>query len=245
LNLSFFPRAFYEHVQASAIPTQSHFLGSGPSSRSPGDGSILLLTRGNTFNRRLFRQTVLALREFLEQFPVDALILTGAREISERVRSVFADQPRVVVKDWVPYEDAYSYARVAVGHGGTSHVWHGMDRGVPLVAVPAIGDQKFGASQIERLGIGRAVFAEHRPSFRDGGGGIAARGEAAQPQIRRRDVLDCLSSLWDDSAAHARVKQMSQSMQGGGGVVGAGALLEHLASHGAPVTTCVEPPCCC
>jgi UDP:flavonoid glycosyltransferase YjiC (YdhE family) len=242
LNISFFPRTYYEDGDHAALPAQSHFLGSGPSREPLPERKQLLITFGNAFNPVLRRRLVDIVRPFLRKHVIPTLVLTGEETVAQTLRKVFQEQPHVTVKAWVPYDEAYRGARVAVGHGGTSHIWYGMREGTPLLAVPLIGDQFYGGCQLERLNVGRMVPPSVLPWLRPD---VLRKFGKMGIHLSKRSFVSRLQDVLTDEKVLGSSLRLSRLMRTGGGVEAGASLLERLARERECISTCVSPACCC
>jgi len=242
LNLSFLPRAFYLNIGngqedgLQPIPDTSHFVGAGSYSNEPTTPSRILVTFGNTFGRHLQAQVVKEMSVFSEKSNIPVLLLTGSAQKSAEIRSMINHAGKLYIEDWMPYDEAFRSSYLVVGHGGTSHVWYGMREGVPLIAVPTIGDQVFNTHQIERMGIGCGVFPQR--STTDG-------GLPEEEYLIDGELPNVVNALLRDSAARVAAHEISVKMRSGGGVTASADLLEALAENARPITRCISSSCCC
>lgn len=247
LNISFFPRAYYPSGPGAALPRHSHFLGYGESPVSGTGNDYLLVTFGNSFFPVLRVAVMERMKPLIEDLGISVLVLTGDSEVSKAVAQEFRHDSQVEVREWVPYDEAYRGAVGVVGHGGTSHVWYGLREGTPLLAIPQRGDQHFGASQINRLGVGLEVIprtiSRLLPSqIRRFGAWIVPPDNV---YLNGRDFGDGLARVLSDPAIRDSAGDFSHRMRGGGGVRAGVSLLKRLAETRQPVRECVAPTCCC
>ena len=236
LNISFFPRAYYENGGTTALPDHSHFVGSGAYHPPLEARTEVLVTFGNTFDPSLRIQVAEELRTFLEASDTPVTMLTGKPEVTAEMTRILNGSPNLTIQAWVAYDEAYRTALAVVGHGGTSHLWYGMREGIPLIAVPATGDQVYGAMQAERMGIGRAAL----PAVDATGG-----PREASRHLGAGDLAQTIRAVLEDSEwAHAAAA-VSQTMRAGGGVPASANLLERLAHERTPLIDCGTEACCC
>jgi UDP:flavonoid glycosyltransferase YjiC (YdhE family) len=242
LNISFFPKAYYENGQRSDLSSHSHFVGSGEAREPFPERKKLLITFGNAMNPFLRRKLVGIMRPMLTKLSIPTLVLTGEEALAKEHRDVFQDLPHVTVKAWVPYDEAYQGMRVVVGHGGTSHIWYGMREATPLLAVPLIGDQYYGGCQLERLSIGKTVPPWVLPWLPPH---VLRRLGNIGVHLSKRSFDSKIHDVLTDEMFLENSLQMSRVMRTGGGVEASASLLERLALNQACISTCSEPACCC
>jgi MGT family glycosyltransferase len=89
----------------------------------------------------------------LASLPVEALLTTG-RGIDPE--AITASIP-VTVRRSVPHEAVLDRAAVMISHGGHGSVMAALTQGVPLVCMPAVGDQPANAARIATLGLGVTI----------------------------------------------------------------------------------------
>ena len=236
LNISFFPKSFFA-TGGATFPGHSHFLGDNRANDQASTRDRILITFGNTMPIPLKRELLRILLPLLRDRSFPALVLTGSEQLTAILRGLTQGFAQVEIRDWVPYGEAFRAARTAIGHGGTAHVWYGIHEATPLVALPCLSDQRFGATQIERLGIGYTVA----PISANG----LSSGCALEAQVNDRELVEKLEAAFTRPEPLANVQRMSLSMRSGGGVNAAATLLELLAHERAPVTDCAAPACCC
>jgi hypothetical protein len=220
LNLTFLFRGFSATVPA--VPT--HFVGGRV--RSDEARETVLVTLGTTFGREALDAFLRGVVELSSLAPDRAVeILTSTPAITRQLVEDVASAPRVVVRDWAPYDEAFGRASVAIGHGGNGFVWHAVAAAVPMIAVPTrAGDQRYGADRIVELGLGVRIEPD------------AVTGAALEAAIRE---------VAAGTRVHARVRDASAALASGGGVDAAVRLVEQLAATARAVVSCVDAPCCC
>ena len=242
LNLSFFPRTYFEDGKLKVIPAHSHFMGSGPAGEPLLRRKHLLITFGNSFDRTLRRKLVDIVRPFLHNRSIPTLVLTGDEKLTKSLHGVFDGLKHVTLKSWVPYDEAYQEAIVALGHGGTSHIWYGMREGTPLLAIPHIGDQMYGGYQLERLNIGRVVLPFVLPCLTSR---LLRKLGKIGIRLDKSELLNKLNDVLTNEEVLGNSLRIGRMMRKGGGVKASASLLERLSREQACVSTCVEPACCC
>jgi hypothetical protein len=242
LNISFFPKAYYHDEHHAALPDHAHFLGSGPAREPLLERKQLLVTFGNSFDPILRRQLVSILLPFIRNRSIPTLMLTGEEDLAKSLRGVYKGLSHVAVEAWVPYDEAYRDAHVAVGHGGTSHIWYGMREGTPILAVPFVGDQLYGGLQLERLNVGRAVLPLAVPGLSSR---VLRKLGKIDIRLSKSELLNKLYNVLTDEEVLESSLRLSHVMRTGGGVEASALLLERLAQEQACISTCVEPFCCC
>jgi UDP:flavonoid glycosyltransferase YjiC (YdhE family) len=89
----------------------------------------------------------------LAMLPVEGLLTTG-RGIDPD--TIAASSP-VTVRRSVPHEAVLPVAAVMISHGGHGSVMAALEQGVPLVCLPAVGDQPANAARIAALGLGVTI----------------------------------------------------------------------------------------
>ena len=242
LNISFFPRAYYNDGHQVLLPTHTHFVGSGPAREALTTRNQLLITFGNSFNPILRRQLVEIMLPVIRTRLIPTVVLTGEETVATELGGMFKELSHVKVKTWVPYDEAYRGVRVAMGHGGTSHLWYGMREGTPLLAVPFMGDQLYGGCQLEQLNIGRKVLPFVVP-------GLSSRllRKLGKIGIRlsKREFVNKFQDVLTNEAVLENSLRLSRVMRMGGGVEASTTLIERLARERECVSTCVAPDCCC
>lgn len=242
LNISFFPRTYYNDGQYGALPAHAHFVGSGPAREPLSERKKLLITFGNSFDPIVRRQLVNIVWPLIRHHSITTLVLTGEEILTNTLRGLFKSIPQVTVKTWVPYDDAYRDIRLAVGHGGTSHIWYGMREGVPLMAIPFVGDQVYNSCQLDRLNIGRMALPFVVP-------GLPSRLQRKLGRIciriSKRELIKKLHYVLTDETVLESSLRLSKVMRTGGGVKAGASLLERLARERTCISKCVDPVCCC
>jgi hypothetical protein len=215
LNLSFFPRSFYG--ESGAL---THFVGGGASRVT--ERKAVLVALGTSLPPAARTAIVQLVLEVAREDGPPIEVLTGDPDVSQQIRSATR---RVHSIDWEPYESAFARASLAVGHGGNGFVWQGIANGIPLLVVShPMGDQEFGAAQVERLGIGRTLRSAE------------ATADTFAASVAR---------LLGDGPTRERARQLQQALLSGGGIEAAADLLERLARDRVPARACVAPRCCC
>lgn len=247
LNISFFPRAYYRDTRNLEHPKYSHFVGCDETPESKTEQSYLLITFGNSFNPTVRRKLITILQSSIRELSINVLFLAGNIEVANALRQTFRHDSNVEVREWMPYDTAYRGAIGVVGHGGTSHIWYGLREGKPLLAIPFIADQFYGALQLERLNVGRAVVPFVVPRhlsrlFRKIGYNMP--GEASI-YLSKRKFSSKLNELLKDQTIRDSTIRIGRFMRTGGGVQASASLIERLARFREPVSTCVAPSCCC
>ena len=158
LNISFFPKAYYQDTQDFEHPKHSHFVGCGTVPEPIVENEYLLVTLGNVFNPSVRQKLLKILRPLIRELSIKVLFLAGNMDVANNIQQTFRHDSGVEIKEWLPYDQAYRGAVGVIGHGGTSHIWYGLREGKPLLAVPLKADQFYGALQLERLNVGRNVI---------------------------------------------------------------------------------------
>jgi UDP:flavonoid glycosyltransferase YjiC (YdhE family) len=245
LNLTFFPRSYYENTASPDLPSHSHFLGAGQDTEKSKGGNTVLITFGNTFNEFAKLKLVKCVGAELQKKNIPSLVLTGSAQFTEKLQTELHRFRSVTIKSWMPYDEAYRNARIAVGHGGTSHVWTGMRDAVPLLVVPDVGDQVFGGKQVERLNIGRTVPLIRNSRLIHKLLKLFIR-KLPEKNINSRDCARAINQLLDDPDIRESSLNIQRQMRSGGGVNAGASLLEQLVHDGQPVVSqCVSGACCC
>jgi len=247
LNISFFPRIYYQDAKDVKHPKHSHFVGCGVTHETPAEPSYLLVTFGNLFDPVVRNKLVRILKPIIRRHSIPTLFLTGTINVANDLRLIFQHESGVEIREWMAYDRAYGGALGVVGHGGTSHIWYGLREGKPLLAVPWRADQYYGGLQLERLNVGRSVSAYVLPSrlphiLRKFGYSMPRK---ASVYLSRRELSQKLHTLLTDSTLRNSCIQLSRLMRAGGGVQASASLLERLARFKEPVLTCVAPSYCC
>ncbi len=172
---------------------------------------------------------------------ISALLLTGSETMTETLNEKLSAFSNVEILTWLPYEEAYQVAMIAVGHGGTSHLWTGMSSGTPLLVIPSVGDQVFGGSQVEKLNIGRMLNVEKGKSLLD----------KVLNKVEKNGGLDikqckkALNELLDDPSILKSSHKLMKKMEKGGGAQAGALLVERLANERTAITQCTDNHCCC
>lgn len=112
----------------------------------PGEGPLVVATDS----------TASTLGASLGRLALDGLRDTGVRLVVTSTRGDLVCWPGAVVGR-APHGPLLDRAAVAVGPGGHGFVARALRRGVPLVTVPAIGDQRETAGRIRHAGAGLRV----------------------------------------------------------------------------------------
>jgi UDP:flavonoid glycosyltransferase YjiC (YdhE family) len=247
LNISFFPRTYYQDHQNLEHPKHSHFVGCGDASEPFANCDYLLVTFGNYFNPLVRLKLIKILRPLFRDLSISVLFLAGNMDVANAIRQTFRHDSSVEIREWMPYDRAYRRAIGVVGHGGTSHIWYGLREAKPLLAVPFMADQFFGGLELERLNIGRTVNTFVLPchlsrQFRKISRYIPRK---ASVYLCKRELSHKLHELLTDTTIRDSSIRLSRLMRTGGGVQASASLLEHLAISKEPIATCVTPSCCC
>lgn len=247
LNISFFPKVYYQDDQEQELPKHSHFVGCGSASEPLGQDSYLLVTFGNAFNPVVRQKLLRLLKPLIRELSINVLFLAGNAEVANSIRQSFRHNTAVEIKEWMPYDQAYRKAVCVIGHGGTSHIWYGMREGKPLLAIPLKADQYFGAFQLERLNVGRNVVPLVVPwftpdLFRKTRYSMIPKDSV---YLSKRGLSTKLHKLLTDTAIQDSSTRLSRLMRGGGGIQASVSLLECLAHFQEPISKCVSPSCCC
>lgn len=250
LNISFFPREIYNLTGVDKLPRQSHFLGSGATRPHQRAGNEVLVTSGNSFDPVAWRTLTRTLIPILQQREIPVRFLAGTTEAARQLFCETRDLKRVSVSEWMSYDEAYGTAKLVVGHGGTANTWHALRAGIPLLAVPSKGDQRFLAERIEQLGVGRIVVPESKRGawWRPLGMMLSKVGRGAKGasvQFNTEALALGLSALLDKPPPRYHRHRLANVMASGGGFDAATSLLERLAIHRAPVFQCEREKCCC
>ncbi|RKY19054.1 MAG: hypothetical protein DRQ55_11675 [Planctomycetota bacterium] len=249
LNMSFFPRAFWERGSETRLAAHTHCLGAHTTAPAHEDGTRLVITLGNSFYPPLAHRMLHSLLPVLAERELPTLVLTGTGGIAAALRRQIAQLPGVEVREWMPYDEAFRGALAAVGHGGTSHVWHSLGAGCPVLAIPHHSDQLFNAMQVARLGVGCQVnaritsarvrrLAAHLP------GSLRSSVTYASSRLDRRGLIDSLSRVMTPQMQSAG-RALQRAFCSGGGVQAAASLLERLQAERQPMTSCAPGSCCC
>lgn len=247
LNISFFPKAYYQDTHDSEFPKHSHFVGCGTTPEPNSEQKYLLITFGNSFNPSVRHRLLKILKPTIPDLSINVLILAGNREVANAIHQIFRHNSAVDIKEWMPYDQAYRGAMGIIGHGGTSHVWYGLREGKPLLAVPLKADQFYGSFQLERLNVGRAVVPLILPErffrlFGRFGGNMPGRQYV---YLGKRKFSTKLHDLLTDITIRDSSVCLSRLMRAGGGIQASVSLLERLAHFREPISNCVTPSCCC
>ncbi len=247
LNISFFPKVYYQDEQEQEPPKHSHFVGCGAISEPLAENSYLLVTFGNVFSPVVRQKLLKLLKPLIRELSINVLFLAGNDEVANSIRKSFRHNSAVDIKEWMPYDQAYRKAMCVIGHGGTSHIWYGMREGKPLFAIPLKADQFFGALQLERLNVGRnvtpiAVSWSFPALFRKIGYNMTSKYSV---YLSKREFSTKLHELLSDTTVRESSNRIGRIMRSGGGIQASVLLLERLAHFQEPVSNCVAPACCC
>lgn len=247
LNISFFPKSYYQETRNLKHPKYSHFVGCGQTPESQTEQRYLLVTFGNSFHPTVRRKLIKILQSSIRELSIEVLFLAGNVDVASALRQTFRHDSNVEIREWMPYDSAYRRAIGVVGHGGTSHIWYGLREGKPILAIPFIADQFYGALQLERLNIGRTVIPFVVPRylsqlFRKIGYNLP---EEASIYLSKRRFSNKLNELLKDRTIRDSTIRIGRFMRAGGGVQASASLVEQLARFREPVTTCLSPSCCC
>ena len=247
LNISFFPRAYYQNTTNLEHPKYSHFVGCGATPEPLAENGYLLVTFGNVFNPLVRQKLLSLLKPLIREHSINVLFLAGNIDVANSIRQTFRNNSGVEIREWMPYDQAYRGAICVIGHGGTSHIWYGLREGKPLLAVPLKADQYYGAFQLERLNVGRNVIPFVVPwllpdLLRNIKYNMSPK---ASVYLSKRGLSAILHDLLTDITIRDSSIRLSRLMRNGGGVQASVSLLERLARFQEPVTNCVAPSCCC
>ena len=204
--------------------------------KSVGDSQhYILLTFGNTFSEKLKTQIVNLTCKISNELNLKVLILAGTIEWKDKLSLLVNGQSNIQIKRWMAYDKAYSGASLCIGHGGTSHIWYGMKYGVPLIAIPEIGDQIYGAMQIERLKIGKFL----RPQKQR----IMSKLTRKTQVIKSSEFEKAVKYLITDNEVKRRATFIKNEINLGGAQAGA-ELVHRLIRSRKPITRCLKKCCC-
>ena len=193
LHLDFFCRRWYADLPH--IAPQTVFCGGlapvTPSS-PPSSRPTVLITLGSTFNQdeRFFRRAA----ESAVLVGAQSLVVTG-RHNTPITHSLRAAPPaRMLLQEWVDYEDAFAQAALVVHHGGVATTHAGLRYGIPQVVVPHAGDQMPQAARVTQAGGGFGI----KPgdfNYDQAPGILAAALYDAGIRARARQLADEMHSL--------------------------------------------------
>lgn len=230
LNVSFFPKIFYQALGAVDAEFPTHFVGSDLSEKPHGTGQSVLLTLGNSFNPEAIEVVCEILNRIsTEHLPLltgkTFVILTGNEHLTRALNGKYQGNELLKFVTWHSYQQMFSESVLAFGHGGSSYTWACFNANVPsIVIAPHISDQIYNSKQTMRLGISKTIEL----------------GELNIETVRL-SMTEMLSSVDVNKA----MTQTQQQFFSGGGVQASANLLESLSVDKAPVKTCQNSPCCC
>jgi UDP:flavonoid glycosyltransferase YjiC (YdhE family) len=123
----------------------------------PRDRPLVFASLGTVMNAEpgLFE----AIIEALADEPMEVVVAIGRDQDASR----FGQPPaNVRIEGFVPQIQVLEQCDLFVTHAGFNGTKEALSLGIPLVAVPIGGDQPYGASRIEALGLGRRVGPDER-----------------------------------------------------------------------------------
>jgi MGT family glycosyltransferase len=123
----------------------------------PRDRPLVFASLGTVMNAEpgLFE----AIIEALADEPMEVVVAIGRDQDASR----FGQPPaNVRIEGFVPQIQVLERCDLFVTHAGFNGTKEALSLGIPLVAIPIGGDQPYGASRIEALGLGNRVGPDER-----------------------------------------------------------------------------------
>ena len=142
--------------------------------------------------------------EALADEPMEVVAAIGRDQDPGRFGTLPAN---VRIEPFVPQIQVLERCDLFVTHGGFNSTKEALSLGIPLVVIPIGGDQPYGASRVEALGLGRAVGRDERdadtirararevmadPSYRANARAFAAEMAALAPITHAVELLEGL-----------------------------------------------------
>ena len=154
LNISFLPYRFFNASGGS------HCLFC-PTTLLAAEKKYILITFGNSMPESLQYNILDLLFDNMENLYYEKFVLlTGNNDTTFRyATNKFSIYKNVSIKKWMDYDQAFKYAKLSIGHGGTAHIWYSIAYKVPIIALPAIADQIYNSIRIMKLGIGIGLYS--------------------------------------------------------------------------------------
>ncbi|MFE0019995.1 macrolide family glycosyltransferase [Amycolatopsis sp. NPDC059021] len=206
-NLVFLPRAFQF---AGDTFTEHHFVGPALGERAfqgnwepPASGrDVLLVSFGTAYNNEPeFYRT--CLKAFAET-RLHVVLVTGEQVDHASLGEV---PEHVELHKSVPQLSVLRHAKAFVTHAGMGSTMESLSFGVPMVAVPQVGEQRANADRIAELGLGK-----HLPPA----------------DVTVHSLRDAVLSIVDNAEIAANLKTMQGEIAAAGGAPAAADVLEGL-----------------
>lgn len=206
LNIVFVPRRF----QIAGETFDQRFCFVGPSLgervtdsqwRPRGEGPLLFVSLGTAFNKRpeFFRA---CLRAFGDS-PWQVAMAVGTEIDQAELGPLPAN---VEMRPYFPQLAVLEHATAFVSHGGMNSTMESLHFGVPLVAVPQMGEQQVNAERVAELGLGRCL----------------TEGEWEPERLRA-----AVEQVAADETIRGNLTEMSKIVRDAGGAVAAAEAIEN------------------
>ncbi|MFJ3973830.1 macrolide family glycosyltransferase [Streptomyces sp. NPDC090021] len=192
-TLVFVPRAF--QPAAGTFADTVHFVGPCAAERAfdgrwtpPADGRLLVLVSLGTLQNDqpgFFRDCVDAFRDA----PWNVVLAVGHRIDRAALGPV---PPHVEVVPHVPLQQVLRHADAFVTHAGMGSLMEALTAGVPVVAVPQMGEQRANADRLLELGLGSLL---------------------RRPEVTAATLRTAVADLLADPAVRERARAMRRGIQ--------------------------------
>ena len=110
LNISFFPRIYYQDAPDLHHPKTSHFVGCGVTHETSAEPRYLLVTFGNLFDPVLRYKLVRILKPIIRKHSISKLFLGGNKNVAKDLRRIFQHESGVEIREWMSYDKAFGGA---------------------------------------------------------------------------------------------------------------------------------------
>ncbi|GLY36334.1 glycosyl transferase [Amycolatopsis sp. NBRC 101858] len=205
-QLVFLPRAF--QFAGDTFDERYHFVGPALGERAfqggwtpPADGrDVVYISFGTAYNDRAgFYRTC------VEAFAGADLhvVLAHGKQVDPASLGPVPDN--VELHDQVPQLDVLRHAKVFVTHAGMGSTMEALSFGVPLVAVPQMGEQRANADRIAELGLGRRLAPE---------------------DVTPAKIKEAVTSALGDTGVTASLARMRREIEEAGGAEAAADVVE-------------------
>lgn len=159
MNINFFPKEYY----ASPLARSVSIISECPNSTR----EYILVTFGNSMPEQACWRLFNVIKQASSLSSLPYLLITGDRDFADDMITQASDIEGLKAVKWSDYEEAFSRAAIAIGHGGCAFVWYSIRYQVQMISIPLLADQLFNSRANERLKIGDTLLLNTRYAFVD------------------------------------------------------------------------------
>lgn len=161
-NIHFMPTGWFLKQESTNFKAESRFAGlavdNARGRENKENFKRILITFGNSMPAKVKKIILEEIKNIVAiDKKVDFTILTGEQGTTD----LLANDPSLkgcTIKTWSSYEVEFSNSDIAIGHGGTAHIYNCIKYSTIPICFPALADQFFNANRVEELGIGFSFF---------------------------------------------------------------------------------------